>query len=68
MLSTKTPTPRTSWCARAEFLVNRKKYNEALDLLDKAYLFDSHEIDIYLLRSDIYIETNQPEKAEENFI
>lgn len=50
---------------KAEFLVNRKKYNEALDLLDKAYLFDSHEIDIYLLRSDIYIETNQPEKAEE---
>ncbi|MBK8344058.1 MAG: tetratricopeptide repeat protein [Bacteroidetes bacterium] len=49
---------------KAEFLVNRKKYNEALDLLDKAFLFDSHEIDIYLLRSDIFIETNQPEKAE----
>lgn len=49
---------------KAEFLVNRKKYTEAQELLDKAYLFDSHEIDIYLLRSDIFIETNQPDKAE----
>jgi len=49
---------------KAEFLVARKKYKEAQELLDKAFLFDSREIDIYLLRSDIFLETNQPDKAE----
>ncbi len=50
---------------KAEFLLNRKKYKESLELLDKAYLFDTREIDIFLIRSDIYLETNEPEKAAE---
>ncbi len=50
---------------KAEFLLNRKKYTNALECLDKAIVFDSREIDIYLIRADIYIETNEPEKAAE---
>ncbi len=48
---------------KAECLLNRKKYKEALDLLDKAEVFDSTEVDIFLIRSDIYVETNEIDKA-----
>ena len=50
---------------KAEFLLNRKKYNEALEALDKASLFDTGEVDIFLIRSDVYVETNQIERAEQ---
>lgn len=49
---------------KAEYLLNRKRYQEAMDTLDKAMLFDSREIDIYLLRSDIYAEQNKLTEAE----
>jgi len=49
---------------KAEFLINRKRYDEALDILDKAQVFDNTEIDIYLLRSDIYVELNKLDLAE----
>lgn len=49
---------------KAELLLNRKRFKEALEILDKAQLFDSREMDIYLLRSDIYVEMNQLELAE----
>lgn len=49
---------------KAEQLLNRKKYNEALETLDKAQLFDTREVDVYLLRSDIYLEQNRLEEAE----
>ena len=49
---------------KAELLLNRKRYAEALEILDKAQLFDSREIDIYLLRSDIFVEQNKVEEAE----
>ncbi len=50
---------------KAEFLLNRKKYKEALEFLDKAALFDTGEVDVYLIRSDVYVETNQIDKAEQ---
>lgn len=50
---------------KAEQLLNRKKYNEALEYLDKAQLFDTHEVDVYLLRSDIFVEQNKLEEAEQ---
>ncbi len=49
---------------KAEFLLTRKRYKEALESLDKAQMFDSREVDIYLIRSDIYVEQNRIEEAE----
>lgn len=48
---------------KAEHLFRKKKYNEALEHLDRASIFDAGEIDIYLIRADIYIEQNDIEKA-----
>lgn len=53
---------------KAEFLLNRKRYTEALETLDKAQLFDSREVDIYLLRSDIFVEQNRTEEAEQELM
>lgn len=50
---------------KAEYLLNRKKYKLALEFLDKATLFDSGEVDVFLIRSDIYVEMNEIEKAIE---
>ena len=48
---------------KAEYLLNRKKYREALDHLDRASLYDTGELDIYLIRSDIFVETNRIDRA-----
>lgn len=48
---------------KAEILLNRKKYSEAHLWLDKAMLFDATEIDIYLVRADIFMETNSFQEA-----
>jgi tetratricopeptide (TPR) repeat protein len=48
---------------KAEFLLQNKKYDEAHAWLDKAMLFDKNEIDIYLVRADIFTETNKPGEA-----
>ena len=48
---------------KAELLFNRKAFQEALSLLDKAVVFDATHIDIYLLKSDILLELNQAEEA-----
>ncbi len=50
---------------KAEYLLNRKKYKQALEFLDKATLFDSGEVDNFLIRSDIYVEMNELDKAIE---
>jgi tetratricopeptide (TPR) repeat protein len=50
---------------KAEILFNRKQYREALDLLDKAVVFDATNMDIYLLRSDVLVESNRPQEAIE---
>lgn len=50
---------------KAEILFNRKQYSEALELLDKAVVFDATNIDIYLLRSDVLVESNKPQEAIE---
>ncbi|MFN0276157.1 MAG: tetratricopeptide repeat protein [Chitinophagales bacterium] len=48
---------------KAEMFLHKKKYADAHAWLDKAALFDKNEIDIYLVRADIFIETNKLQEA-----
>ncbi|MBC8172727.1 MAG: tetratricopeptide repeat protein, partial [Chitinophagales bacterium] len=48
---------------KAELYLHKKKYTEAHAWLDKAALFDAREIDIYLVRADIFMETNKLPEA-----
>lgn len=50
---------------KAELQLHKKDYKACLEWLDKAVILDSHEIDIYLIKSDVYIETNEIDKAQE---
>lgn len=48
---------------KADLVLASRRYNEALELLDKAELFDSRDINLYILRTDAYLALDQPEKA-----
>lgn len=50
---------------KAELQLHKKDYEACLAWLEKAIILDSHEIDIYLIKSDVFIETNQIDKAQE---
>lgn len=50
---------------KAELQLQKKDYKACLDWLDRAVILDSHDIDIYLIKSDVYIETNQIDGAQE---
>ena len=48
---------------KAELQLHKKDYSSCLEWLDKAIILDSHDIDIYLIKSDVFIETNQIDRA-----
>ncbi len=48
---------------KANLLIETKKYREALDMLDKAALLDSNDINLYILQTDVYLALNQHQKA-----
>ncbi|WP_295118730.1 tetratricopeptide repeat protein [uncultured Chitinophaga sp.] len=48
---------------KSGLLIETKKYKEALALLDKAELLDSNDINLYILKTDVYLAMNQHEKA-----
>ena len=50
---------------KADLLIASKKYNEALEMLEKAEIFDNADIDIYILKTDIFLALDQQEKAVE---
>lgn len=50
---------------KADILITSRKYNDALDLLDKAALFGSSDINLYILKTDIFLALDQQEKAVE---
>src|SRR6476659_11104835 len=49
----------------ADLLIVTRKYHEALELLDRALLFDSSDINIPILKTDAYLALDQQEKAVE---
>lgn len=50
---------------KADLLLATRRYQEALDILERAELFDSNEISLYILKTDAYLALDQPHKAVE---
>jgi tetratricopeptide (TPR) repeat protein len=50
---------------KADLLITTRKYNDALDLLDRVESFGSQDINLYILKTDIFLALDQQEKAVE---
>ena len=48
---------------KADLLIATRHYTEALDLLDKAELLDSTDINLYILKTDAHLALDNQEKA-----
>jgi tetratricopeptide (TPR) repeat protein len=48
---------------KADILLLTRRYREALDILDHASLFDSRDINLYILRTDAYLALDEQPKA-----
>jgi tetratricopeptide (TPR) repeat protein len=48
---------------KADLLLASRRYKEALDILEKATLLDSGDINLYILKTDAYLALDQQEKA-----
>lgn len=48
---------------KADLLIATRKYAEALEILEKAEILDSSDIDIYILKTDAYLALDEHEKA-----
>lgn len=48
---------------KADLLIASRKYNEALQILEKAELYDRTDINIYILKTDAYLALDMQEKA-----
>jgi len=50
---------------KADLLLATRKYRDALELLEKAELFDATDINLYILKTDAYLAMDMHEKAVE---
>ena len=48
---------------KADLLIAIQQYHKALEILDKATLFDNNDINIYILKTDAYLALDQQDKA-----
>ena len=48
---------------KADLLLATRKYHHALEILEKAELFDSKDINLYILKTEAYLALDQQEKA-----
>jgi tetratricopeptide (TPR) repeat protein len=48
---------------KADLLIADRKYAAALTLLEEAALYDSNDINLYILKTDAYLALEEPEKA-----
>lgn len=48
---------------KADLLIATRKYTEALEVLEHAELFDSTDINLFILKTDAYLALDQQEKA-----
>lgn len=48
---------------KADLLIATRKYYQALDLLEKAELLDTTDINLFILKTDVYLALDQQEKA-----
>ncbi|MBV9963783.1 MAG: tetratricopeptide repeat protein [Parafilimonas sp.] len=57
------PYSASLFIKKADLLIATNSYNEALDILKQAELFDADNIDIYILRTDAYLALDMQQKA-----
>jgi tetratricopeptide (TPR) repeat protein len=50
---------------KADVLLGNRRYQDALDILEQASLFDGGDINLYILKTDAYLALDQQEKAVE---
>lgn len=50
---------------KADLLLATRKYREALDILEKAELFDGTDINLYILKTDAYLAMDMQDRAVE---
>ena len=50
---------------KADLLLANRKYQEALNILEMAELFDSNDVNLYILKTDAYLALDQQQKAVE---
>jgi tetratricopeptide (TPR) repeat protein len=50
---------------KADLLIATRHYTEALEILNHAELLDSNDINLYILKTDVYLALDQQEKAVE---
>ena len=48
---------------KADLLIASRNYAEALKILEQAGLLDGTDINLYILKTDVYLALDQPEKA-----
>ncbi|MFT4095320.1 MAG: tetratricopeptide repeat protein [Niabella sp.] len=48
---------------KADLLLNSRKYEEALELLEQAFIFDNSNIDIYILKTEAFLALDRQEDA-----
>ncbi|TMI68785.1 MAG: tetratricopeptide repeat protein [Bacteroidetes bacterium] len=48
---------------KADILLTNRQYKQALEILEQASLFDSMDINLYILKTDAYLAIDQQEKA-----
>ncbi|MGZ8543820.1 MAG: tetratricopeptide repeat protein [Flavisolibacter sp.] len=57
------PFSATLLIRKADLLLATRKYREALDILEKAELFDGTDINLYILKTDAYLALDMHQKA-----
>ncbi|MEP7080763.1 MAG: hypothetical protein ABI784_08535, partial [Ginsengibacter sp.] len=50
-------------CKKADLLIMQQRYNEALVLLEKAETFDSNDLNLFILKTDVYLALDNSQKA-----
>lgn len=48
---------------KADILLAKRQYRQALEILDQAALFDNSDINLYILKTDAYLALDEQEKA-----
>lgn len=48
---------------KADLLIATRRYHDALEILNHAELLDSNDINLYILKTDVYLALDQQEKA-----
>jgi tetratricopeptide (TPR) repeat protein len=57
------PYSASLYIKKADILIATQKYYEGLEMLEKAEVLDSNNIDLYILKTDVYLALDFQEKA-----